>query len=56
MEEWQPFSYLPRNKSGAEARYSAIEREWGAVMFALVRWAYYLLGEHFELITDHIAL
>lgn len=36
--------------------YSATDREFVAVQLALERWRQFLVGIHFELLTDHAAL
>jgi len=48
-----PICYSSRTLNAAERRYSAIERECLAVIFAVKTYRNYLIGTHFIIITDH---
>ncbi|MEL7079444.1 MAG: RNase H-like domain-containing protein [Cyanobacteria bacterium J06582_2] len=48
-----PVIYISRNLSKSEQKYSNIEREGLAVVFAVTRLKQYLLGRKFTLRTDH---
>lgn len=45
--------YISRSLSAVENRYSQIEKEALALVFAIERLKFYLLGCPFELVTDH---
>ena len=45
-----------RSLTGAESRYSNIERECLAVMYGLEKFEYYLMGRHTLVETDHSPL
>ena len=42
--------------SKVEKKYSTIEREGLAIVYALQKFRYYLLGRHFKMYTDHSKL
>ena len=48
-----PVTYISRNLTSAEQKYSNIEREALAVVFAVTRLRQFLLGRKFTLRTDH---
>ena len=48
-----PVIYISRNLTSAEQKYSNIEREALAVVFAMTRLRQFLLGRKFTLRTDH---
>lgn len=47
---------MSRKLSKAENNYSTTEREGLAMVYALYKFKYYLLGGHFKMYTDHYAL
>ena len=49
----QPVAYLSKTFSAAERRWSTIEQETYAVYWAITSWDSYLLGQQFEVQTDH---
>ena len=48
----RPVAFFSRTLSGSEQRHSAVEKEAYAIVEALRKWRHYLLGNHFQLITD----
>ena len=52
----RPVSYGSKKFSEAEKRYSCIERECYAIVWAIQRFKEYLLGREFILQTDHLPL
>jgi len=48
-----PICYSSRTLNAAERRYSTIERECLAVVYAVKTYRVYLTGTHFTIITDH---
>eukprot|EP00111_Clytia_hemisphaerica_P014823 TCONS_00043683-protein len=50
---WRPVSYASRSLSPVERRYSPLERECLAVIYALKRFRLYLYGLYFTIKTDH---
>ena len=53
---WVPISFASRQLNAAEVKYSTSELELLAVVWSTHHFRYYLLGNRFELITDHKAL
>ena len=51
-----PIAYSSRKLSFAEVNYTTNEREGLAMVYALQKFRYYLLGGHFNMFTDHSAL
>ena len=49
----RPVGYVSRSLSSAEVKYSQLEREALAIVFAVERFNQYLMGNMFTLITDH---
>ena len=50
---WRPISYASRSLTPVEQRYSQIERESLAILFAIQRFRMYLYGIKFTVYTDH---
>lgn len=53
---FQDFSFTSRCLTSVEKRYLQIEREFLAIVFALRRFSPMLIGQRFELKTDHAPL
>jgi hypothetical protein len=53
---WGPFGQVARKLRDAEARYKVTKNEAGAVVFAMPKFRYILLGRPFTVVTDHSAL
>ena len=53
IQEDQPIAYASRALSGAETRYSTIEKEMLAVVFALEKWHQFTYGRHVTIYSDH---
>ncbi len=57
MQEYEgkehPICYTSRTLNDAERRYSTIERECLAIVFAVKAYRNYLTGTHFVIVTDH---
>ena len=51
-----PIAYASRKLSFSEWNYTATEREGLAMVYALQKFRNYLLGGHFKMFTDHLAL
>ena len=49
-------SYVSRQLKSHEKNYATHDLELLAIVFALKIWRHYLLGERFELFTDHQSL
>lgn len=47
-------AYASRTLTAPERQYSIIQRECLAVVYALKQFRHYLLGRHFQLLTDHV--
>ena len=56
QDEELPVAYYSRQLHGAENHYSASELECLAVVKVVKHFEVYLMGKHFQLITDHQAL
>ena len=54
-QEGRPCAYMSRKFSAAEQNYHVTEQELAAVCMALTEWRCYLLGQPFEVVTDHAA-
>ena len=48
----RPVAFFSRTLAPHERRHSSVEKEAYAIVEALRKWRYYLLGHHFQLITD----
>ena len=51
-----PIAFANRKLSSAERNYTTMEREGLAMVYALQQFRHYLLGVHFKMFTDHLAL
>ena len=49
----RPIGYASHSLSAAQRKYSQLEREALALVFAVKRFHSFLFGHHFELVTDH---
>ena len=49
-------AYASRSLTAPERQYSVIQRECLAVVYALKQFRHYLLGRHFQILTDHAPL
>lgn len=49
----EPIGYISRTLNKAERNYSQLEKEGLAFLGGVKRFYSYLLGHHFELVTDH---
>ena len=52
----KPVAFFSRSLSPSEQRWHAVEKEACAIVEALQKWRHYLLGSHFQIITDQQAL
>lgn len=52
-QEGRPIAYGSRALNAAERRYSTIDRELFAIVWATRLWRHYLLGRHFKVYSDH---
>ena len=52
----RPVSFFSKKLSSAQQNYSTFEREYLAIICALVHFRVYLLGRRFRLLTDHRTL
>jgi hypothetical protein len=52
----QSIAFVRKKLSDSEQNYNMIEREGLAMVYALKKFRHYLLGKHFKMFTDHIAL
>ena len=50
---WRPVAYASRSLSSVEQRYAQVEKEALALTWACERFRDFLIGQHFELETDH---
>ncbi len=56
LQQGRPVMYTARSLTGAETRYSTIEKELLAVVFALRRCHFYTFGRPVTILTDHRSL
>ena len=58
MEDKQerPVAYVSRTLSPAEKRYSQLEKEALAIVYAVKKFHRYVYGRHFEIESDHCPL
>ena len=52
-EQWLPVAAASRSLTGAESRYSQLEREILAVVLAVTRFRQHVLGRPVQVFTDH---
>ena len=52
-EDWKPIAYASKSMTETEKRYSQIEKEALALVWACEKFADYVIGKHIELETDH---
>src|SRR5437588_4664713 len=55
-QDRHPIAYMSRKLNPAEQNYATHEKETLAIVEALREWRYYLEGNHFKVITDHLSL
>ena len=53
MQDGKPIAYASRGLSDAETRYSVIEKEMLAIVFALEKWNQFTFGREVLVYTDH---
>ena len=51
--EWKPVAYTSRSMTDTERRYAQIEKEALGVTWACEKFSHYLLGQEFEIESDH---
>jgi hypothetical protein len=51
-----PIAFASRKLSDSEQNYNTTEREGLAMVYALLKFRHYLLGQHFNMFTDHSSL
>ena len=56
MQDGRVIAYESRKLKDHEINYPTHDLELAAVMHALTKWRHFLLGQHFELRTDHRSL
>ena len=56
MHDGRVIAYESRKLKDHELNYSTHDLELAAVMHALTKWRHFLLGQHFDLHTDHRSL
>jgi hypothetical protein len=56
LQQGRPVMYVARSLTGAETRYSTIEKELLVVVFALRRCHFYTFGRPVTILTDHRSL
>jgi hypothetical protein len=52
----RPIAFASKTLSDSEQNYNTTKREGLAMVYALQKYMYYLLGKHFNMFTDHFAL
>lgn len=52
-QQGQPVAYLTRTLNKHEKQYSATDKEFLAIVYAVDHFRHYLHGSHFQIITDH---
>lgn len=48
----RPIAFFSRTLNAAEQRHSSVEKEAYAIVESLRNWRHYLIGRHFEVLTD----
>ena len=51
-----PIEFSRRKLSDSKQNYNTTQREGLAMAYALQKFIYYLLGQHFKMFTDHYSL
>ncbi|BES98019.1 multicellular organismal development [Nesidiocoris tenuis] len=51
-QEGRPVAFFSRTLSDSEQRHSAVEKEAYAIIESVRYWRHYLLGRHFQIVTD----
>ena len=54
--KFHPVEYYSKRLSSSERNYSATDREYVAIRQSLERWRHFLIGQRFQILTDHVAL
>lgn len=52
----KPVAFLSRSLKNSERRYSSVELEFLAIIYALRTWKNFILGRHVDIYTDHRSL
>ena len=52
-EDWKPIAYASKSMSETKKRYSQIEKEALALVWACEKFADYIIGKHIQIETDH---
>ncbi|KAG5880239.1 hypothetical protein JTB14_013721 [Gonioctena quinquepunctata] len=55
-QDRKPVAFFSSTLTSAEERHSSVEKEAFAIVEALKRWRHFLIGRHFQLITDQRVL
>lgn len=56
MQQGQPISYLSKAFSSRNKVLSTYEKELMALVLAITKWRHYLIGQYFNIRTDHQSL
>ncbi|KAH9706417.1 Endonuclease [Citrus sinensis] len=56
MQEGHPIAFESRKLNDTERRYTVQEKEMTAIVHYLRVWRHYLLGSHFVILTDNVAM
>ena len=51
-QDGRPVAFMSRSLTPSECRYSSVEKEASSIIAAVRKWAHYLHGRHFTLVTD----
>ena len=52
----KPIAYASRSLNSSELKYSQVDKEGAAIIFALKKFYQYLMGRHFQLVVDNKAI